>query len=45
MDRRNVAQYFSCAVFEVVGILQQIVDEPHLPALGVGDATVSPSSI
>ena len=43
--RRNVAQYFNCAVFEVVDILQQIIDEPHLPASEVSDATVNPSSI
>ncbi|MBZ5568420.1 MAG: galactosyldiacylglycerol synthase [Acidobacteriia bacterium] len=40
----NVAQYFNCAVFEVIDILQQIIDEPHLPASGTSDATVSPSS-
>jgi hypothetical protein len=45
MDRRNVAQYFNCAVFEVVDILQRIIDEPHFPASGVSDTTVSPSSI
>jgi UDP-N-acetylglucosamine:LPS N-acetylglucosamine transferase len=43
--RSHVSQYFNCAVFEVVDILQQIIDEPRLPASGVSDATVSPSSI
>jgi hypothetical protein len=32
MFRRNVAQYFNCAVFEVVDILQQIMDEARLPS-------------
>jgi UDP-N-acetylglucosamine:LPS N-acetylglucosamine transferase len=36
--RPNVAQYFNCAVFEVVDILQQIMDESHLPASGASDA-------
>ncbi|MBZ5510951.1 MAG: hypothetical protein LAN70_07245 [Acidobacteriia bacterium] len=44
MFRPNVAQYFNCAVFEVVDILQQIVDESHLPASGASDGTRSPSS-
>ncbi|MGB9106390.1 MAG: glycosyltransferase [Terriglobales bacterium] len=39
MFRPNVAQYFNCAVFEVVDILQQIMDEPHLPVSGASDAT------
>jgi hypothetical protein len=43
--RNHVAQYFNCAVFEVVDILQHIIAEPHLPASGVGDGTMSPSSI
>ena len=41
MCRHNVAQYFNCAVFEVVDILRQLVDEPHLPASGTSDATPS----
>ncbi|MBZ5627514.1 MAG: galactosyldiacylglycerol synthase [Acidobacteriia bacterium] len=41
MFRHNVAQYFNCAVFEVVDILRQLVDEPHLPASGTSDATPS----
>ncbi|MBZ5631281.1 MAG: galactosyldiacylglycerol synthase [Acidobacteriia bacterium] len=45
MYRRNVAQYFNCAVFEVVDILQQIIDQPRLPASGVSDATVSSCSL
>jgi 1,2-diacylglycerol 3-beta-galactosyltransferase len=32
MFRHNVAQYFNCAVFEVVDILQQIMDEARLPS-------------
>ena len=43
--RHNVAQYFNCAVFEVVDILQNIMNEPHLPASGKSDATASPSSL
>jgi glycosyl transferase family 28 len=42
--RSNVAQYFNCAVFEVVDILQQIMDEPQLPVSGARNATVTPSS-
>ncbi len=45
MFRPNVAQYFNCAVFEVVDILQQIMDESHLPVSGASGATRSPSSI
>jgi 1,2-diacylglycerol 3-beta-galactosyltransferase len=45
MFRPNVAQYFNCAVFEVVDILQQIMDEPHLPASGASGGSPSPSSI
>lgn len=43
--RRNVAQYLNCAVFEVVDILQQIMDESRLPTSGARGASMSPSSI
>lgn len=43
--RSHLAQYFNCAVFEAVDILQQIIDDPRLPASGVSDVTASPSSI
>ena len=41
--RRRVAQYFNCAVFEVVDILQQIIDEPRIPASEASDAAATPS--
>ena len=42
MFRYKVAEYSNRAVFEVVDILQQIIDEPHLPDSG---ASARPSSV